>query len=40
MVYGITKYRQTSNVKHMFPKFRCLSSRLAIVFAQSIEARC
>ena len=35
-------YRQTSDISrksHQIPKLKCLSSRLAGVFAQSIEAR-
>ena len=34
-------YRQTSSKRHTKPKkLKCFSSRLAVVFAQSIEARC
>ena len=34
-------YRQTSNINHTkSQKFKCFSFRLAIVFAQSIEAMC
>ena len=34
-------YSQTSKCKmHQIPKLRCFSSRLAVVFAQSIEVRC
>ena len=33
-------YHQTSNVSHTKYQLKCFSSRLAVVFAQSIEARC
>ena len=33
-------YRQISNIRHPIPKLECSSSRLAVVFVQSIEARC
>ena len=32
-------YHQISNIRHQIPKLICFSSRLAVVFAQSIEAR-
>ena len=31
-------YRQTSSIKHTLQKLKCLTSRLATVFAQSTEA--
>ena len=34
-------YCQTSNISHTkFQNFKCFSSRFAVVFAESIEARC
>ena len=35
-------YRRTSNISksHQIPNLKCLSSRLAVAFSQSIEARC
>ena len=34
-------YRKTSNIRHTnFPKLKGFSSRLAVFFSQSIEARC
>ena len=33
-------YHKISNMSHQISKFKCFSSCFAIVFAQSIEARC
>ena len=33
-------YRKISNIRRTNPKLNCFSSRRAVVFAQSIEARC
>ena len=33
-------YRKISNISHSIPKLKCFSSRLALVFAQYIEASC
>ena len=39
--YGNLTSCQTSIYKtHQIPKLKCFSSRLVVVFAQSIEARC
>ena len=32
--------RQISNIRRQIPKLKCFSSRLAVVFVQSNEARC
>ena len=37
--YVVVYYRQISNIRHTKSK-KCFLSRLAVVFAQSIEARC
>ena len=34
-----TTYRQISNMRHQIPKLKCFSSRLAVVFVQSIDTR-
>ena len=34
------RYCQTSNIRHRISKLEFFSSRLAVAFAQSIEARC
>ena len=33
-------YREISNTRHQITKLKCFSSRLAVVFSQSIEIRC
>ena len=33
-------YRKISNIRHQITKVKCFSSRFAVSFAQSIEARC
>ena len=33
-------YHKASNIRHQIPKLKCFSLCLAVVFVQSIEARC
>ena len=39
-MYWYYKYRQFSNIRRTQSQNKCFSSRLAVVFAQSIEAMC